>query len=40
MQDVGERLARGLQLDLAPLISARARGLLKPAGLGEGQPDV
>ena len=33
MQKVNERLARGLQLDLAPLISARALELLKRAGI-------
>jgi mRNA-degrading endonuclease toxin of MazEF toxin-antitoxin module len=33
MQKVSERLARGLQLDLAPLISARARELLRRAGI-------
>jgi mRNA-degrading endonuclease toxin of MazEF toxin-antitoxin module len=33
MQTVNERLARALQLDLAPLISARAGELLKRAGI-------
>jgi mRNA-degrading endonuclease toxin of MazEF toxin-antitoxin module len=33
MQQVNERLARALQLELAPLISARARELLKRAGI-------
>jgi mRNA-degrading endonuclease toxin of MazEF toxin-antitoxin module len=33
MQKVNERLARGLQLELAALISARARELLKRAGV-------
>jgi len=36
MQTVDERLARALQLDLAPLISARALDLLRRAGIGGG----
>ena len=39
LQSLNERLARGLQLDLAPLISARARELLARAGI-RAQPDV
>jgi len=34
MQEVNERLARVLQLELAPLISARAVELLRRAGIG------
>jgi mRNA-degrading endonuclease toxin of MazEF toxin-antitoxin module len=33
MRIVGERLARALQLDLAPLVAQRARELLEAAGL-------
>jgi mRNA-degrading endonuclease toxin of MazEF toxin-antitoxin module len=40
MHEIDERLARGLQLDLAPLIAARARDLLKRAGIGEGYEHV
>lgn len=34
LQALNERLARALQLDLAPLVAARARELLERAGLG------
>ncbi len=37
MQHVNERLARALQLDLAPLIAARALELLRSAGIVPGR---